>query len=230
MTQGIGTPGPVDKRQAIIDGALRVFGRDGYARASMDTIAAEAGVSTRTIYNHFGDKRSLFLFVIQASATHVAEAQLAIMDRYLHKITDLEADLVEFGLAWVTPMARFPDHFALVRQMTAEVGHLPHDLIETWQDAGPRRVMRELAQHLKRLADRGLLHVVDPTQAANHFVLLAAWDVTDRSFYGAIPLDQAAVEHIVRSGVHAFLYGYKPPRSRAHDAVDHDMTPPRAFM
>ncbi|WP_456581768.1 hypothetical protein [Blastococcus sp. SYSU DS0510] len=73
------------------------------------------------------------------------------MDRYLYKITDLEADLVEFGLAWVAPMADFPDHFALVRQMTAEVGHLPHELIESWQDAGPRRVMRELALRLKDL-------------------------------------------------------------------------------
>ncbi|MGY1718314.1 TetR/AcrR family transcriptional regulator [Blastococcus sp. SYSU DS0552] len=216
MTNDAPAPRAVDKRQAIVAGALRVFGRDGYARASMDAIAAEAAVSTRTIYNHFIDKKSLFLFVIQASATHVADAQVALMDRYLHKITDLEADLVEFGLAWVTPMADFPDHFALVRQMTAEVGHLPHELIERWQDAGPRRVMRELALRLEALADRGLLLIDDSDRAANHFVLLAAWDVTDRSYYGAIPLEQATVERIVRSGVHAFLHGYLPARSHVH--------------
>jgi len=33
--------------------------RDGYTRASIDAISAEAGVSTRTIYNHFTDKAML---------------------------------------------------------------------------------------------------------------------------------------------------------------------------
>lgn len=60
-------------------GALTVFARDGYMRASVDAIAAEAGVSTRTIYNHFQDKAQLFQTVIQESATRVAEAQIAII-------------------------------------------------------------------------------------------------------------------------------------------------------
>ncbi|MGY1836325.1 hypothetical protein ACI79P_14585 [Blastococcus sp. SYSU DS0510] len=47
--------------------------------------------------------------------------------------------------------------------------------------------------------------------------MLAAWDVTDRSYYGAIPLERATVERIVRSGVHAFLHGYLPPGPQLHD-------------
>ena len=43
---------------------MRLFLRDGYARTSVDAIAAEAGVSKRTIYNHYGDKESLFLSVV----------------------------------------------------------------------------------------------------------------------------------------------------------------------
>ena len=60
-------------------------------------------MSTRTIYNHFGDKAQLFRALITESATRVADAQIAIIDRYLHKVTDLEADLVEFGRVWATP-------------------------------------------------------------------------------------------------------------------------------
>ena len=80
-------------------------------------------MSTRTIYNHFQCKAHLFQTVIQESATQVAEAQIALIDRYLSKITDLEADLVEFGRAWVTPTPDYADHFALVRhqQMAGEV-------------------------------------------------------------------------------------------------------------
>ena len=42
-----------DKREAILRGALTVFARDGYTRASIDAIAKEGEVSTRTLYNHF---------------------------------------------------------------------------------------------------------------------------------------------------------------------------------
>jgi TetR/AcrR family transcriptional regulator, mexJK operon transcriptional repressor len=48
------------KRRAILDAAGTVFLRDGFARASIDVIAAEAKVSKQTVYNHFGDKERLF--------------------------------------------------------------------------------------------------------------------------------------------------------------------------
>lgn len=214
MSPSTHLPRVVDKRQAVIEGALTVFAHEGYARASVDAIAAQAGVSTRTIYNHFRGKKDLFRAVVEVSATHVAEAQIAIIDRHLRKITDLEPDLVDFALAWISPMTDFPDHFALVRWMTAEVVHLPQDLIDTWQEAGPRRVMRELAQRMKQLADEGWLVVEDPAQVADHFVLLAAWDVTTRSYYGAVPLERETVERVVRSGVRAFLHGYLPKEPR----------------
>lgn len=202
--------GSPDKRRAIIRGARTVFGREGYTRASIDAIATEAAVSSRTIYNHFDDKAALFLTVIQESATQVAEAQVAIIDRYLGKITDLEADLIAFGRIWATPMAEFADHFALVRQINAEVGHIPTATLESWQDAGPRRVHRALAGRLQELADDGLLSVENSADAAMHFVELAAREATRRSYYGAVSVDDAEITRLATAGVKAFLYGYLP--------------------
>ena len=48
------------KRGAIMGAAERVFISAGYEQASMDTISEEAGVSKRTVYNHFGSKEKLF--------------------------------------------------------------------------------------------------------------------------------------------------------------------------
>ena len=62
------------KREAIERAARAVFGRLGYARAPIDQIAAEAGVSTRTLYNHFGDKLGLFSHVLVHGAAEVADA------------------------------------------------------------------------------------------------------------------------------------------------------------
>ena len=199
--------GLADKRRAILAGALTVLARDGYTRASIDAIAAAAGVSTRTIYNHFADKAELFQTVIQESATRAAEAQIAIIDRHLHKITDLEADLVEFGRALAAPMtAEHAEHFALVRQINAEAGHIPQTAIDTWQQTGPLRVRRELAGHLRQWADQGLLRVENSERAAVHLMLLIS--AADPSYNGAVPSEQA-IDDMVTSGVHVFLHGYR---------------------
>ncbi|MFC7308893.1 TetR/AcrR family transcriptional regulator [Streptomyces monticola] len=201
VTRGRPRGGTADKRQAILAGALTVFARDGYTRASIDGIAGEAAVSTRTIYNHFKDKAELFHSVIQTSTARIAEAHLDLIDRHLGKITDLEADLVAFGLAW-TVAGTDSEHSALVRQINAEAGHLPAEAVTAWQEAGPLRVRRALGD---RLAELGQLRVADPEQAALHYSLLISG--ANPSMPGAPRTDEER-EAAVAAGVHAFLYGY----------------------
>ena len=52
------------KRATILDGAIDVFISMGYELASMDKIAETAGVSKRTVYNHFGSKENLFQAIV----------------------------------------------------------------------------------------------------------------------------------------------------------------------
>src|SRR6187431_1572293 len=61
------------KQNAILDAATTVFLREGYERASVDTIAAEAGVSKRTIYNHYRDKKVLFITVVERARARANE-------------------------------------------------------------------------------------------------------------------------------------------------------------
>jgi AcrR family transcriptional regulator len=184
-----------------------LFARDGYTRAGLDAIAAEAGVSNRTIYNHFTDKAELFQAVIQDSTQRVADTMVDIIDRHLSKIVDLEADLVDFGLAWLgvlnSPLA---PHFALIRQINAEWEHIPPASLKLWQDNGPGRARRALGERLHRLAERGDLAIAAPERAAGHLMLLiSAENLTDR----AALHDENALKAMVTAGVETFLYGYK---------------------
>jgi AcrR family transcriptional regulator len=195
-----------DKRRAIVAGALTVFARDGYTRASMDAISAEAGVSTRTIYNHFTDKTELFCTVIQESATRVADARIAIIERYLHRVIDLEPDLVEFGLAFATSMtAEHAEHFALVRQVNAEAGHIPQQAIDAWQETGPVRVRRAVAGRLRELAERGMLRADNPERSALQLIQLIS--AGNPSYHAEVPTEEEITE-AVTAGVHTFLYGH----------------------
>ncbi|WP_084163524.1 TetR/AcrR family transcriptional regulator [Mycobacterium triplex] len=47
-------------RQLLVDAAARVFTAKGYASATADDIAAEAGVARSAIWRHFTDKADLF--------------------------------------------------------------------------------------------------------------------------------------------------------------------------
>ena len=162
-------------------------------------------MSTRTIYNHFADKPDLFHAVIQDSATRAAETLVAIIDRYLSRVSDLERDLNEFGRAFVAPISADAEHFALVRQINAEAGHIPRDAIEAWQQAGPARVRRALATRLRDLADRGLLEVPDADRAALHLLRLLS---VENPSYRTDSSPQPEIDDIVAAGVHTFLYGY----------------------
>jgi AcrR family transcriptional regulator len=47
-------------RRAVLDAARRAFGSKGYAQASVDEIAAAAGVTKGAVYHHFAGKEALF--------------------------------------------------------------------------------------------------------------------------------------------------------------------------
>ena len=49
-----------EKRDIILEGASKVFIEKGFSASSMDEIADVAGVSKRTVYNHFFSKENLF--------------------------------------------------------------------------------------------------------------------------------------------------------------------------
>ena len=53
------------KRAAILDAAVAEFRDSGYEATSMDRIAASAGVSKRTVYNHFPSKEALFTRILE---------------------------------------------------------------------------------------------------------------------------------------------------------------------
>lgn len=190
----------MDKQRALLDGAVRLFARDGYARASIDALAAEAGVSSRTIYNHYGDKAKLFRAVILDSSDRVAERQIAVADALLGRIVDLEPDLVEFGIKWATPEPGFAPHFRLVRHIEADLDNIDPETVEAWQQRGPLRVRRALAAHLGRLTEAGFLSIEDSSMAAVHLVHLTASSVA------AVPGGDR--EAIVRAGIKVFLSAY----------------------
>jgi AcrR family transcriptional regulator len=59
-------------RKAIMEAAIRIFGRMGFSATKIADIAAEAGVATGTLYNYFSSKEDIFLSILDDGRERLA--------------------------------------------------------------------------------------------------------------------------------------------------------------
>ncbi|MDO8933329.1 MAG: TetR family transcriptional regulator [Rhodocyclaceae bacterium] len=71
---------PGGTRSRILDAAARCFARKGYANASLDEVAAEAGLTKGAVYWHFAGKHDLFFALL--------DARCAEMDNYMPAVVE----------------------------------------------------------------------------------------------------------------------------------------------
>jgi len=63
-----------ERRAVIIEAASRTFAERGYLGASMERIAAAAGVSAPLIYEHFPSKKELYIELLELNSRALVEA------------------------------------------------------------------------------------------------------------------------------------------------------------
>ena len=110
-----------EKQQRILAAAVSVFTERGFERASVDVIAGRAGGSKATVYNHFQDKKALFVSCVLGVA---AEMQATVSDLVATTSGDLEADLRSLGERLLRFMVS-PPSVAFQRTIAAEVLRFP---------------------------------------------------------------------------------------------------------
>jgi TetR/AcrR family transcriptional repressor of mexJK operon len=192
------------KHEAIAQAALTLFASDGYERTSVDAIAAEAGVSKRTVYSHYGDKENLFLSVVRGTYEGMLSRIAEIVDRIAWD-GDLRMALTACVTEVTRSIVRAPERSTLVRLLMAEAPHFPSliDLLRS-RDMTPL-----LAAPLAKLAAAGRLSVPDPAQAAEHLSALTVGQVANRSLMGTLPLTEDETGRLLAGGVQAFMRAYR---------------------
>lgn len=192
------------KRQAILEAARTVFLREGFG-AGVDQLAAEAGVSKVTVYNHFGSKENLFNAVIGQTLDEALEVAQSVIQARLAESDDVRADLLEACRTWVAGLTT-PEVLALRNVIAGERHRFP-ELGATWQEEGPGRQHAALAAALGRLDERGLLRIPDMELAV---LQLSGLVLSPHLVYGVYgtALDADLAERLVQGGVDMFLNQY----------------------
>lgn len=193
------------KRQALEKAAATVFLRDGYAGASVDVIAREAGVSKATLYSHFRSKEELFGAVIcQQCGRFVVEAQTADGAN-----ATPEQILRNLGQGFLENLLS-PHVLALYRVVAGEAYRFPA-LGRTIYESGPGPARKALAGYFRDLTRRGRLRVKHPEIAADQFFGALLGGIHFRQILALEPPPtRRQIESWVENAVTSFLDAHRP--------------------
>ncbi|MEU8528702.1 MULTISPECIES: TetR/AcrR family transcriptional regulator [Streptomyces] len=199
------------KRQDIVRAARALFLREGFG-VGMDAIAAEAGVSKVTVYNHFGSKEALFTAVVAGALDEPladeTEAAATLARLAAAGAEDLRAAFVAAGRAWVRAVRENDEGRALRALVATELHRFP-ELGRAWRAHGPAGHHPAVADTLRTLADRGRLDVPDLEVAVLQLYSLLVFPQMVFEQYGTELTDDLA-ERLLTDGVEMFLRRYAP--------------------
>ncbi|MET9391243.1 TetR/AcrR family transcriptional regulator [Streptomyces sp. NPDC006624] len=202
-----GGPRAERKRQAIVRAARELFLREGFG-VGMDAIAAEAGVSKVTVYNHFGSKEALFTAVITGALDEPLTGDASDALERLAEAEDLRPALLDAARTWVRSV-RTDDKVAALRNLVAAEAHRFPELGRAWQHHGPEGHHPAVAKALRTLAAQGRLVIPDLEAAIIQLYALVVFPHLVFGSYGT-RIDDNLTERLVTSGVDMFLDHYAP--------------------
>ncbi|MFE4590387.1 TetR family transcriptional regulator [Streptomyces laurentii] len=143
---------PADqRRRELLEAADRVVLRDG-PQASMNAIAAEAGITKPILYRHFGDKGGLY----RALATRHTDALLAALRAALDAPADRRARVEATLDTYLASIEAMPQVYRFLMH-PAEEPHQAEQGFDIGRHSAPllRRMGEELGQVIAERVDLG---------------------------------------------------------------------------
>ncbi|TDB35805.1 TetR/AcrR family transcriptional regulator [Stenotrophomonas sp. TEPEL] len=190
------------KREAIVRAAVEEFRSAGYDATSMDRIAAVAGVSKRTVYNHFPSKEELFALILE----ELWQSSVASVELPYRADQPLDVQLLQL-LRQKLDLLGDANFIDLARVAMAEIIHSP----ERAQAIVCRMGEKEsgVSAWIRAAIADGRLRQVDPEFAGHQLQgLVKSFAFWPQVTMGQAPLAQAERTRVAESAVAMFLGFY----------------------
>ncbi|QZD88755.1 TetR/AcrR family transcriptional regulator [Qipengyuania aurantiaca] len=165
-TKKAGRPADTAKREAILAAASRAFFDSGFAATSIEQVAADAGVSKVTVYNHFGDKRGLFAAAVECECEKMRDQFAVAPDMR----GSLRERLTAIGEAMVAFLSR-PEMVQFERRIAAETEHEPAIGV-AFLASGPHRMKAAFAGLMRAMVEAGEVRIDDVELAVEQFAAM----------------------------------------------------------
>ena len=109
-----------ETRTKILDAARKVFGDRGFGQATVEEIAAEAGVSNGALYHHFANKQELFKAIL---TVHISDQHFEISA--LIPASSLRELLERFASYWFEHLRKDHEDDPLFAEIWAQAARDP---------------------------------------------------------------------------------------------------------
>jgi AcrR family transcriptional regulator len=200
------TSEPTDRRQQILEAAMRVFSTKGFQNATNKDIAdAAGGISPGLIYHYFKDKQDLFMSIIRERAAII---QLADHPEELLELEPHEA-LTLVGRAYITALTT-PGNVAFFRILLGEVFRFPQ-ISEFLYRGAIGRIYGLLDTYLRHQIALGNLRPHDTGIAVRSFMGMFMAHIFLRELFRQPEALAANNEAVVAQVVDTFLHGLANP-------------------
>ena len=203
-------PGRPTREQAearageLLDAALDHFLEKGYESATIEAIAADVGMTKRTVYARYPEKAALF-----RAAVHRAIERYTITDERIAatECGDLELTLRNIARLRIDLVAS-PQGMKLQRIINTESYRFPEIFNEVYE-LGALPTIRFLAALLRRETAAGRLALSEPAMAANVFMSMVVSGPV-RIIVSGNALSEKEIDERIAFAVRLFLNGARP--------------------
>jgi TetR/AcrR family transcriptional repressor of mexJK operon len=186
----------------ILEVATELFLTEGYGSATIDAVAARAGVSKRTLYHRFADKSALFVAVVHRIVSLIRPPPgVALLEG------SNPQEILRRLAGFVLQAALSPQAIALHRLVMAEAARFP-ELVravydEGWADEAAALIGSVLERALRdgRPSPRGAAF------AAEQFLQMIVTVPQRRALGIGVPMRRAELDSWVEDTVRLFLQG-----------------------
>ncbi len=178
----------------IFDSAIKTFSEAGYRGATMDEIAANAGLAKGTLYYHFVSKEEIFNFIVEEGLKILQEQVVEVQK----KDEDPIVKLTEICRIQLSFLYGYTDFFKVV--MSQLWGH------EKRQDdlrQGIRLYIKEIEINIKEAMIEGKIKDGDVELMAYEFF----GTLCSAAIYESINIDKINLEEIIESTIKFSLRG-----------------------
>ena len=172
------TPASRRRREAILKAGKTMFFRSGYQLASVEEIAAAAGTTKRTVYDHFGSKEKLFSEVMVYASRQFVDLLPAPAT-----LPESPADGLRAFAARLSQCFDMPEIVRFQRLVIAEAERRP-ELARSLADMALAGAERTLVAYLEACVAAGRLRRHDLEASARMILDLAANSARLRGLFG----------------------------------------------
>jgi TetR/AcrR family transcriptional regulator len=213
-----------DVRQSILEAALNVFARCGTSAATLDDIAAEAGVTRGTLTWHFHNKEDLLEGILKNYGLHSASHPLVDeIDRELQESAPVDVDNLFHRLA-----AAFYDGYTNKQGCMARLAVLvayTHPEVARLLASKILSGRKHIVEYIQKGQQEGrFCKKIDANLFVNMLAMTFAMRAISEGLNDLLPLGHLSREELIDQVVSLLLYGLverNPQQEQAENPTYH---------